>query len=122
MTEDARDALDDLFAAHAESGFVEEAWLDDHVNCCIGPDGDGVAVDVEVSHEHPDVDLHAVADDEPALETLDGDAGETGRAVVAALDDRASEPVESVPFAIIVDNQQGVRCASFRTRVPLADE
>ncbi|MFB6120433.1 MAG: hypothetical protein ABEJ68_04880 [Halobacteriaceae archaeon] len=122
MTEDVRDAVADLFAAHEESGFVESAWVADDVNFCVGPaGGSDVAVDVEVAHTRDDVDLQAIADDEPALESLDGDVGAVGRAILAAVDKRATHPVDSLPFAIVVDNEVGVRCASFRTTATLTE-
>jgi len=92
------------------------------VNLCLGPaGGSDVAVDVEVAHTRDDVDLQAIADEEPTLESLDGDVGAVGRAVLAAVDERAAHSVESLPFAIVVDNEVGVRCASFRTTATLAE-
>jgi len=40
---------------------------------------------------------------------------------VEAVNEQAAHPVESLPFAIIVDNEVGVRCASFRATVTLAE-
>lgn len=116
------DAVDELFADYRESGFVESTWVAEDVNLCVGPHGaEAVSVDVEVAHTHPDVDLRAVSDEETPLEALDGDLGAVGRDVVAALDARAAERVDSIPFSIVVDNDAGVRCASFRTRFEPAD-
>lgn len=122
MTEDVRQAVADLFAAHRESSFVESSDVADHVNCCLGPVGTGrVSVDVEVAHTHPDVDLQAVADAEPALGELDGDLGAVGREIEAAVDEHAADAVEAVPLALIVDTDQGQRAASFRVNASLAD-
>jgi hypothetical protein len=121
MSEDVREAVAALFAAHEESGFVESAWVAEDVNCCLGPaGGDDVAVDVEVQHTHPDVDLNRVADDAPSLSDLEGNLGAVGDAVRAAVEARATHPVTDIPFAVVVDNDAGVRCASFRTTATLA--
>lgn len=119
---EVRDAVAELFEEYRESGFVESAWVAEDVNCCLGPAGlDHVSVDVEVAHTHPDMDLSAVSDAETPLESLDGDLGAAGRDVVAALDERAADGLDSVPFALVVDNDAGVRCASFRARFEPTD-